>query len=308
MKNDLVDDVDIGTVLETLWSGKILIASLTTFAALVSVFVALSIPNTYTATAVLSPAEEQAGGMGGLLQRYSGLASFAGVSLPAGEGVSKTQLGLEIMKSRSFLSEFVNRRELLPELMAVESVSLETGEIRFDQSIYDSETGEWTRNVVFPQPKRPSPLEAYEAFGEILTIAPDTKTGFIRVSVTHRSPKLATKWVTWVVEDVNRRVREADIQEASKSIAFLNEQASKTAVTDLQAVLYELIQSQTETMMLAQVRDEYVFKTVDAAFVPEKKSGPKRAIICILGTSATFLLTCVLVLGLRLKSHVNHNQ
>jgi pantothenate kinase len=103
-------------------------------------------------------------------------------------------------------------------------------------------------------------------------------------------------------------VREADIQEASKSIEFLNDQASKTVVTDLQAVLYELIQSQTETMMLAQVRDEYVFKTIDAAFVPEKKSGPQRAIICILGTSAIFVLTCVLVLGLRLKSHVNRNQ
>lgn len=308
MKNDLVDDVDIGTVLGALWSGKRLIASVTIFGALASVALALYLPTTYTSTVTLSPADDQAGGMSNLLQRYSGLASFAGVSLPGEEGISRSKLGLEIMKSRSFLSDFVSRRELLPELMAVESFSLETGEISFDKDIYDSETGEWTRDVSLPLSKKPSSLEAYEAFEEILTIYSDNKTGFIRVSVTHRSPEIAANWVTWLVEDINTSMREADIEESARSIAFLKDQASKTAVADLQAVMYELIQSQTETMMLAQVKDEYVFKTVDTAFIPEKKSGPKRAMISILGTSATFLLTSLLVLGLRLKSYVNGNR
>ena len=35
--------------------------------------------------------------------------------------------------------------------------------------------------------------------------------------------------------------------------------------------------------MLAQVRTEYLFKTIDPAVVPEEKDEPKRALICVLG-------------------------
>ena len=34
-------------------------------------------------------------------------------------------------------------------------------------------------------------------------------------------------------------------------------------------------------MMLAQVREEYVFKTLDPALAPERKSEPKRAYLYI---------------------------
>ena len=36
--------------------------------------------------------------------------------------------------------------------------------------------------------------------------------------------------------------------------------------------------------MLSQVREEYTFKTIDPAVIPEDKSKPKRALICVLGT------------------------
>ena len=50
-------------------------------------------------------------------------------------------------------------------------------------------------------------------------------------------------------------------------------------------------------MMLANVRDEYVFKTIDPAIVPENKSEPKRALICVLGTLLGGLLALIYVLG-----------
>ena len=37
-------------------------------------------------------------------------------------------------------------------------------------------------------------------------------------------------------------------------------------------------------MMLVNVREEYIFKTVDPAIVPEEKIKPRRSIICITGT------------------------
>ena len=72
--------------------------------------------------------------------------------------------------------------------------------------------------------------------------------------------------------------------EAEKSIEYLKQQVANTSLADLQAMFFELIQSQTETVMLAEVRPEYVFKTIDPAVVPEEKSKPSRALICVLGT------------------------
>ena len=61
-------------------------------------------------------------------------------------------------------------------------------------------------------------------------------------------------------------------------------------------MFFELIQSQTETVMLAEVRPEYVFKTIDPAVVPEEKSKPSRALICVLGTLLGGILGVVIVL------------
>ena len=47
--------------------------------------------------------------------------------------------------------------------------------------------------------------------------------------------------------------------------------------------------------MLAEVRPEYVFKTIDPAIAPEKKSKPSRALICIIGTFIGGVLGVVLV-------------
>ena len=49
--------------------------------------------------------------------------------------------------------------------------------------------------------------------------------------------------------------------------------------------------------MFANVRDEYVFKTIDPALVPEQKFKPKRALICILGFLFGGILSVLIVLA-----------
>ena len=95
---------------------------------------------------------------------------------------------------------------------------------------------------------------------------------------------------------MNSAVKAQDVAEAEKSIEYLREQVTNTSLTDLQAVFFDLIQSQTETVMLAEVRQEYVFKTIDPAVAPEEKSKPSRALICVLGTLLGGMLGVVMVL------------
>ena len=289
------DEIDLKELFMVLWGGKWLISAVTGLAAAISVVVALSLPNIYTASALLAPAESSGGGLSGLMKQYGGLASLAGVSLPGGEEGSRAQLGMQLMKSRAFIGDFVERRDILPELMAVESWDAGSGKIIFDPDDYEADTATWIRDVDPPKQPKPSLLEAHEEFMNILGVSEDKQTGYVTVSVDHQSPVIAAQWINWLIEDVNAAVKAQDVEEAQKSIEYLKQQVANTSLADLQAMFFELIQSQTETVMLAEVRPEYVFKTIDPAVIPEEKSKPSRALICVLGTLLGGMLGVVIV-------------
>ncbi len=289
------DEIDLREMFGVLWLGRWIIGGITAAAAAVAVAVALLLPNIYTSSALLAPADGGSDAMGGLMEKFGGLASLAGVSLPGADG-SKTALAIELVKSRAFLGDFIETHDVLPDLMAVKGWNLKSGEIVYDKDLYDATTKTWVRDVDLPQRPKPSVQEAHEEFLKIINVIDDAETGFITLEIQHPSPIIAQQWVTWLVDDINRTVREQDVAEAERSIEYLKEQATNTALADLQAVFFELIQSQTETMMLAQVRPEYVFKTIDPAVVPEEKSKPKRALICVLGTLLGGMLGVLVVL------------
>jgi len=52
----------------------------------------------------------------------------------------------------------------------------------------------------------------------------------------------------------------------------------------MQSIFYQLIEEQTKTIMLVNVRAEYVFNTIDPAVVADEKHSPRRSLIVILVT------------------------
>jgi uncharacterized protein involved in exopolysaccharide biosynthesis len=285
----------LGLIIRALWGARYLIAAITSVFAAASVLLALWLPNVYSSSVLLAPAESSSGGLSSMISRYGGLASLAGISLPEGEA-TKATLGIEVLKSRSFVTRFIEKHDLLVPLMASSSWDPVQNRLQYDPDIYDSESGEWVRDVSPPHKPKPSMQEAYEEWGDIFYVFQDRETGYIRVSIDHYSPFLAQQWVTWLVEEVNDVIRNQDVVEAEKSIAYLEQQIKTTSLAELQATLFELIQTQTETIMLAQVRPEYVFKTIDPAIVPEEQISPKRALICVAGTILGGFLGCGWVL------------
>ena len=109
-----------------------------------------------------------------------------------------------------------------------------------------------------------------------LVIKEDKTSQFLRLGFKHRSPDIAAEWTSLVIKDLNDAIRRQDISEAESSIAYLRQQIDASPLTELKKLFYNLIQAQTEKMMLANVREEYVFKTIDPATVPETKSEPKE--------------------------------
>ena len=124
----------------------------------------------------------------------------------------------------------------------------------------------------------------------------------------HQSPELASKWLAWLIADVDAHIRLEDVTEARQAIEYLQNQIESTSLTDLRAVFFELIQAQLEKMMLAELRSGYVFKVIDPTVTPEIKSKPNRALICIGGTFLGFLFGCLLVIARSFLSRTNTNQ
>lgn len=295
--NNIADDeIDLRELFAVIWQGKWLIIAITALFAVASVFYAISQPNIYKSEALLAPAEEQqGGGLSALAGQFGGLASLAGVNLGGGTS-NKAQLAIEVLKSRQFTSDFIQKHNILTDLMAAESWDMQTNTVIYDSEIYDAENNKWVREVKAPFKPKPSMQEAYKEFSEILAASTDKETGMVKISIEHVSPYVAQQWVDWLIKDINQTMKQRDVQEALKSTDFLTQQLEQTKIADIRAVLYKLVEEQTKTIMFAKVRDEYVFKTIDAALVPEEKFKPKRALICVLGVLLGGMLSVMIVL------------
>ncbi len=265
------NEIDLRELLMVLWHGRWVITVVTVVFAVSSVFYALSLPDIYKSEALLASVTEDSGLK--IPGQLGGLAALAGVNMGGGSD-GKTSLALEIIKSREFLGGFIKKHDLFVSIMAAKGWDRSDNVLQIDEDLYNITTNQWAREVKAPFKPEPSVLETYEVFLELLSVSQDKETGMIKLSIQHYSPYLAKQWVTLLVEDINNEMRRRDLAEAENSISYLNTQLEKTNVADVRAMLYSLIEEQTKTLMLANVRKEYVFKTVDPAVVAEKKLNP----------------------------------
>lgn len=281
-----------------LWTRKFFIIFIVTIFAILSVIIALSIPNKYISQSNLRIVEESAkSSMGGISSQYSDIASMAGINLPADNEKSKAQLAIETLKSRDFLSHLITFDDVLPNLMAAKRFDIESKSTIFDPKIYDAEKKLWVRTPKNNQKVIPSYLETHEDYiKDIISISYDRKTGFIKISVEHISPYFAYSFLSLVISELNNVSRIRDLEKADKSVKYLNDQLSLFQQADIKKSINLLIERQFEVKMLANTRDDYLITPLDRPFVPEKKSSPSRSIICIAITLFGFLLSAGWVL------------
>lgn len=282
-QNIAEDEIDLKQLFLVLWKGKWTIVATSFLAALAAVFYTLSLPNIYNSEALLAPAEEGgSGGLSALAGQFGGLASLAGVNLSGAAG-DKVTIAIELLKSRQFIGEFIERNELKPAIFAAEDWDQSSNSLVYDESVYLKDTKSWVRDVKPPKKTEPSIQEVHRIFlKENLAVSQDKETGLVKLTIKHFSPFVAKEIASKLIDAINTKMRQNDISDAQKSIDYLNDALIKTNVADMQQVFYQLIEKQQQTKMLANVRDEYVLKVIDPPIVAEEKSGPKRAIICVL--------------------------
>ncbi|TPW24797.1 LPS O-antigen length regulator [Marinobacter nauticus] len=296
------DEIDLRELFATLWRGKWLIIAFTIIFAAAGVAYALYKPNIYQASVLLAPAQDE-GGVNSLSGQLGGLASLAGINLGGGSS-NNTVIAKETLKSRAFITDFIRRHNLSVPLMASKNWNMTTQEWSIDEEIYNPKTGEWQKDKDGLSLK-PSNWDMVERFRELLTVSDNKDTGLVTVAFASESPVAAKQWLELLIKDINEHMRQQDVREAEASIAYLEGKLRETNISGMQQVFYQLIESETRTVMLANAQREYVFKTVDPAVIPQEKSEPKRALIVIL---AVMLGGVLGVFGVFVKAFVQNSR
>ncbi|WLQ15451.1 Wzz/FepE/Etk N-terminal domain-containing protein [Hahella aquimaris] len=291
------NEVSFRDIFSALWKGKWIIVSLTLVSFIFAIFMAVGKPNIYKSSILLVPAqEEQKGGLAGLAGQFGGLASIAGLNI--GGGKSEVTEALAILKSQEFLTHFLQEGNIKSSLF-IKNWNKESGQWEKPDSLLGSIWG-WVKGGSNNDEKsnlEPSWQKAYQLFlSKHLSVFEDPKTGLVTVSVMAYQPEEAAHWVTLLVDKLNSHVRLQKKAEAERSIEYLNEQIRLTVNAEMQRVLYQLVEAQAKVAMLASVREDYVFRVIDPAFVPEQKYKPNRFQIVIVGAIAGCVFGILLVL------------
>lgn len=291
------DEIDLKELFLALWKGKWIIILTTFLFSAGGVFYALSLPNIYKASVVVTATQADGrSGLASMAAQFGGLASLAGINLNSGSS-NNSALALATLQSRQFINFFIHKHDLLVPLMAAKKWDASSNQVILDKKLYNSEKNEWVREVKAGGSLIPTDWEAYKVFkNKVLSINEAKDTGLVTISVNYYSPEVAQKWGTWLVEDLNHWMKEKSLNKTKRNIDYLKQQLEKTRIADMQSVFYQLIEEQTKNLMLAEVEDEFSFKVIDPAVVPEERDKPKRTLICILAALLGGMLGSIIVL------------
>ena len=98
------------------------------------------------------------------------------------------------------------------------------------------------------------------------------------------------------VATINAHMQLRQVEKVTNNINYLQDQIEKTSIAEMREVFYTIIEQQTKNKMVAEASPEYAFVAVSPSMVPEEKSQPQRAFICIIGTLIGGILSVLLVL------------
>jgi len=271
------DAISLRELVLLLWRQKWLIIAVTLLTGFAFAVISRLQPNTWKATVTISPVSNTPSSMGRISSQGSqigGLASLIGLSF--GGDTSKAE-SLAVLQSEALTQRYIAEHNLLPVLFP-------------DQ--WDPVARKWKPTKPELQPTL---WKANKLFEKIRTVTEDKKTGLTTLTITWTNPYIAAKWANDLVAAANDLLRTRAIRESEQHIAYLNEQASHTDVTQVRQAVYAVLESEIKNVMLAKGPGDYALKVIDPAFPPERRAAPLPILWAMIGSVAGLLLSFVII-------------
>jgi len=239
---------------------KWLIILVTGLSTLVAGYYASILPTVYRAEVLMVSAN--GGGGSSLSGKLGGLASLAGIGVGGGGDGIEQQM-LTRLKTRSFIVQHVKEYNLKPILFAER---------------WSQQRQEWLYS-------EPSNSEVYNRLNSMISISKD-ENGLVRLGIEWKNPDSIVRIADIandLVASMNMHAKREATADARKSILFLEAELERTSLVDSRAMLYNLIEGKIKKIMMANVLNEFVFKVIDPAVVPEEAEIKPVLMIVVLG-------------------------
>lgn len=287
-------EIDLRGLLKILLDGKWIIVAITSLFSILGLIYSLYLPNIYESRALLVPSSPT--NQSGILQNYGSLANLAGIDISEGSESNDVQ-AIEKIKSLSFFETHFLPYIFLPDLMAYKEWNSSANVSVYDNKKYNDISNMWVREHTFPQKLIPSAQESFETFvNKHLSISIDKKNNFVTVKIKHQSPHIAKEWTKLLIDQINSFYRKKDKNEAERASNYLNTLLAETNVIGVREVIALLLQQEIKKFTLIEANEFYVYEFIDPPAAMERKSQPKRALICILAALIGGMIGVITVL------------
>lgn len=268
---------------------------------LLALAIALISEPIYRTSVVVAPLSIEAGGpsgLGALGGSLGGLASLAGIG--GGEGGAIEQ-NLAILQSRTLADRFIEkydmRKDMFPDEWDADAKRWKNpGLVKRLRNFLSSSLptgGEEDKNA---DHAGPTAEETFLEFDKRRQVQLNKESGLVTVSFDGQSARKVAEWTSLYLKEANEYIRSREIAEANDRLAYLSEQARIASVVEVRDAISKLMESELKRAMLANVRSEFAFKTIDPAFVPELRVWPKRGLLLAMGMFGGLLMGVFIIL------------
>ena len=290
------DEIDLRELFLTLWRGKYIIFLISVLVIVLSSMHLRKAERLYSVTAVFKSVTDSGGGPN--LSGLSGLASFAGISLPTSNGSDFTTYQKLIFSEEVAEKVFTNRELILKIFQAewnsetesfVAPVSGRVGDLK--QLIKTVLTGAEKRNYISPNPKRLSMLMA-----GILNISVDSSTGFISISAETSNPNMVIELISKATQETDKLLKERFFITAEDTLEFYYQKLLTSRSPEHREALAKLISAEDQKLMLASKSSNFVAEPLTMPSVSLYPTSPKSSMVLALGLVLGIFLGAAIVL------------
>ena len=137
----------------------------------------------------------------------------------------------------------------------------------------------------------------------MLGISSQTESNFIKLSVTHISPKFAQLMLNEIISELNLKAKQEDLIKSNRAIEFLTLAIQDTQIQEVRATMSSLLENQLKTQLMANILDEYLLSILDKPHYPIFPSSiSRKAIVFIFSFVGLMLSTLFFIAKQYFKS------
>jgi uncharacterized protein involved in exopolysaccharide biosynthesis len=256
--------VDLGeyfSILRNAW-WKIVLLSLAV--GLVTLIVTFQLSNIYQATAVITPPIEEK-------RQNPAMGALASFGVDIG-GPSKVEDLESLFRSNDLTVRVFQKFNRWP-LILGDRFDPVTGKVR----------SSWMDRLLGGRkgPMPPGDWDAIRAVKDRMRVSVNKKAGTLSISFESPSAEGSAGILKHYLEEGKSRLQEEALERAEKNKKFIQEQIGRTVDALTRDRLFTLYGQEVEREMLARNREQFGFRVIDSARIPDRKSRPQRAKLAV---------------------------